>query len=88
MNSTPFVAPTTLTSWENYTLQVNAPDQAIGSTDYTFVAWSDGGAQAHAFTTPSTATTLGAAFSAPTPEPQAVPFLAVTSGNSRTTSSG
>ncbi|HVQ29195.1 MAG TPA: PQQ-dependent sugar dehydrogenase, partial [Vicinamibacteria bacterium] len=81
VNSTPFVAPATLTSWDNYALQVSAPDQAIGATDYAFVAWSDGGAQTHTFTTPSTATTLGAAFSAPTPEPQAVPFLAVTSGN-------
>ena len=77
VNSTPFVAPATITSWDGYVLQVDAPDQA----PYTFLAWSDGGAQAHPFTTPPAATTLGAAFSAPAPVPQAVPFLAVTSVN-------
>ena len=81
INSTPFVAPATITSWDSYVLQVNAPDQTSGPTDYTFLAWSDEGAQAHAFTTPAAATTLGAAFSAPAPNPQAVPFLAVTSVN-------
>ena len=79
VNSSPFVTPATLTSWDSYGLQVNAPDQAIGATPYTFVAWSDGGAQAHTFTTPAAATTLGAAFTAPAPVAQAVPFLAVTS---------
>ena len=81
VNGSPFVAPATITSWDNYSLQVNAPDQSSGAIPYTFIAWSDGGAQAHTFTTPAAATTLGAAFSAPAPVPQAVPFLAVTSGH-------
>ena len=81
VNGSPFVAAATITSWDNYSLQVNAPDQSSGAIPYTFIAWSDGGAQAHTFTTPAAATTLGAAFSAPAPVPQAVPFLAVTSGH-------
>ena len=75
VNSTPFVTPTTITSWDNYVLRVNAPDQA----PYAFRAWSDEGTQAHDFATPSAATTLGAAFGAPVSAPEAVLFLAVTS---------
>jgi glucose/arabinose dehydrogenase/outer membrane protein assembly factor BamB len=83
VNGAPFVAPVTLTSWESYDLSVNAPDQSKGGAPYTFLFWSDGGARAHTFNTPPVPVTLGAAFSAPAPVPEAVPFLAVSSGHEK-----
>ena len=56
------VGPSTFTSWAGYVLNVNAPDQSLGGDNYTWVSWSDGGAQAHAITTPATATTYTANF--------------------------
>ena len=79
VNGQAFVAPFSLTSWESWDLLLNAPDQALGGTSYTFLAWSDAGAQSHTFTTPPLGTNLGAAFGAPTPPPEAAAFLAVTS---------
>src|SRR5207247_4769416 len=49
---------TTVDSWEGYQLDVNAPNQG-GSA---FQSWSDGGARAHAITTPATPTTYTATF--------------------------
>jgi glucose/arabinose dehydrogenase/chitodextrinase len=50
---------------------INAPNQSSGGTSYTFQSWSDGGAQTHGITTPSTNSTLVATFqsggSSPTP---------------------
>jgi hypothetical protein len=60
---TTYVAPTTLTSWQGYTIAVDAPAQTDGSgTSWVFQSWSDGGAAAHSFATPATATTYTATF--------------------------
>jgi glucose/arabinose dehydrogenase/PKD repeat protein len=62
VNGIDFTGPSTFTSWANYVLNVNAPDQSQGGNNYTWVSWSDGGARAHAITTPATATTYTANF--------------------------
>ena len=60
---TAYVTPTTLTSWQGYTIAVDAPAQADGSgASWVFQSWSDGGAAAHSFATPATATTYTATF--------------------------
>jgi len=63
-------APRTITSWENYRLSANAPDQ-VDSTGqaWAFVGWSDGGAAAHAVTTPASAATYTATFERATAPP-------------------
>jgi PKD repeat protein len=50
--------PQTITSWHNWAMPVNAPEQAdgIGGQWWTFDEWSDGGAQAHTITTPASPT--------------------------------
>src|SRR5262249_26873773 len=81
VNGGPVTAPVTITSWEGWDLQLNAPDQTIGGTSWTFLAWSDGGAQTHTFTTPAAPVTLGASFSTVGSAPNAAPFLALRSTN-------
>jgi glucose/arabinose dehydrogenase len=63
VNGTNRATPTNLVSWAGYRLQLNAPNQTINGVPYTFLSWSDGGAQTHTITTPSTATTYTANFS-------------------------
>ncbi len=65
VNGTSISAPRTVTSWEAWRLQVEAPNQ----TDATgqameWVSWSDGGAAAHTITTPATPATYTASFRA------------------------
>jgi Ca2+-binding RTX toxin-like protein/glucose/arabinose dehydrogenase len=56
-------APRTLTSWEAYGLNVNAPNQTDGSgRHWIFGAWSDGDPAAHTITTPPSAATYTASF--------------------------
>ena len=43
---------------------IEARDQAIGTTNYTFDSWSDGGARAHTITVPPADTTLTATLKA------------------------
>ena len=51
-------APFTVTAIQNETVQLTAPTpQRTKGKNYTFVSWSDGGAQSHAIRAPSTATT-------------------------------
>jgi glucose/arabinose dehydrogenase len=64
VNGTSRVTPTSLVSWAGYSLQLNAPDQTIGETPYTFRSWSDGGARSHTIITPGSATTYTANFTA------------------------
>ncbi len=60
---TTHTAPVTLTSWEGHTINVDAPAQTDGSgTSWVFQSWSDGGAAAHSFATPASATTYTATF--------------------------
>jgi PKD repeat protein len=62
VNGVSFTAPTTLTSWEGYALNVAAPNQTVGGVTYTFASWSDGGGASHAVVTPPAATELAARF--------------------------
>ena len=65
-NSTPFV----IDSLKGFVHTLAAPDQAKGSTGYTFVSWSDSGAQGHDITTPEQPTSYIATFSGtPLPTP-------------------
>jgi hypothetical protein len=54
--------PATVTSWANYRLTINAPNQTIGGQSYRFSSWSDGGAQSHVITTPTSARSYQARF--------------------------
>ena len=60
---TTYTAPVTLTSWEGHTIGIDAPAQTDGSgASWVFQSWSDGGAAAHSFATPASATTYTATF--------------------------
>ena len=67
VNETTVSAPTTLTSWAGWTLQLEAPPQPDPATGETlaWTGWSDGGAAAHGVVTPASPTTYTATF-APT----------------------
>jgi len=62
VNGTTITGPTTVVSWDDYALNVNAPTQTTGGQQYTFVSWSDGGAATHTITTPAAATSYTATF--------------------------
>ena len=64
VNNTTVQAPFTFISWEGYAFNVNAPSpqSAPGNQQYVFQNWSDGGAAAHAITTPAVASTITANF--------------------------
>ncbi len=63
VNGTNLTGPQTVVSWERYVLNVNAPNQTDSTgRSWEFQSWSDGGAQAHAITTPATAATYTATF--------------------------
>jgi len=63
VNGVQLTGPQTVVSWDGYLLNVNAPNQTDASNrQYSFVSWSDGGAQAHTITTPATAATYTAKF--------------------------
>jgi glucose/arabinose dehydrogenase len=51
--------PTTITSWQGWTLALNAPSPQGKES---FRSWSDGGAQSHTIVTPASATTYTARF--------------------------
>jgi glucose/arabinose dehydrogenase len=64
VNGTSISGPTTLTSWQGYALNVNAPTQLDSSGQpYAFASWSDGGAAAHTIVTPASASSYTASFS-------------------------
>ena len=60
---TTYTAPTTITSWEGYSIAVAASSQtdAFG-TPWSFQSWSDGGAATHSIVTPASPTTYTATF--------------------------
>ena len=65
LNGTTLTGPTTINSWQAWTLNVNAPSpQILGATNYGFTSWSDGGAQSHAIVTPASPATFTANFTA------------------------
>jgi glucose/arabinose dehydrogenase len=55
-------APFTITAIQNGRIQLTAPNQKYRGKTYTFVSWSDGGAQTHVITAPATPTTYTATF--------------------------
>ena len=67
---TPLTTPTTVTSWQGWQFQVNAPDQtdSIGRA-LKFSSWSDGGARQHTLTTPASDSTLTATLAPRDPAP-------------------
>jgi glucose/arabinose dehydrogenase/PKD repeat protein len=56
--------PRTITSWEGWNLNLNAPELQFdaGGKGATFVSWSDGGTANHTITTPATDTSYIASF--------------------------
>ncbi|MEP7009968.1 MAG: PQQ-dependent sugar dehydrogenase [Acidobacteriota bacterium] len=70
VNGTTLSGPTTILSWQAWTLNVDAPSpQILGATNYGFTSWSDGGAQSHTIVTPASVTTFTANFTALPPPP-------------------
>jgi glucose/arabinose dehydrogenase/PKD repeat protein len=66
-------APASVTSWEGWGLELNAPHPQWDSTGtgQTFRSWSDGGAQSHSIVTPGTDTTYLARFTSRYARPKA-----------------
>jgi glucose/arabinose dehydrogenase len=63
VNGTTIIGPRTITSWENYALNVNAPAQTTSAgQSYVFASWSDGGAASHTITTPASPASYTATF--------------------------
>ena len=61
-------APFTFDTLIGFTHTIEARDQTVGGNDYTFSAWSDGGAKSHTVTVPATAQSYTATYTA-TPAP-------------------
>ena len=59
VNGTAFTAPASFTSWEGWTVTLEAPSPQGG---WRFRSWSDGGARVHTVTTPASAATYTATF--------------------------
>ncbi len=59
VNGTSFTGPSTFTSWEGWSVTLEAPSP---QKKWTFRSWSDGGAQVHTVVTPASATTFTANF--------------------------
>ncbi len=63
VNGTTLSGPTTINSWQAWTLNVDTPSpQNSGGTSYGFANWSDTGAQSHAIVTSASPTTYTASF--------------------------
>jgi glucose/arabinose dehydrogenase len=70
VNGTSLTGPQTVTSWEGYTLNVDAPPaQQSGAQTYQFNSWSDGGAANHGIVTPASPATYTAVYDPFTPPP-------------------
>ena len=57
-----FPAPHNITAIEGGSLTVNAPNQTVGGTTYTFASWSNGQPQTHTITVPVTNMTVTATY--------------------------
>jgi Ca2+-binding RTX toxin-like protein len=65
INGQTFTTPTTLVSWEGYTLNLNVPSpQTLSGTTYAFSSWSDGEAQQHDVVTGPAPSSYTATFAA------------------------
>jgi len=60
VNGTSFTGPATFTSWEGWSVTLDAPTP---QKKFAFSSWSDGGARVHAVVTPATARAYTATFS-------------------------
>ena len=72
---TKITAPQTVSSWQGWEMNVDAPDQAGAlGLPWQFGSWSDGGASSHTIVTPATAASYTARFvPAPAPPPRLSP---------------
>ncbi|MCW2502579.1 MAG: hypothetical protein JWO79_863 [Actinomycetia bacterium] len=67
-NGLPVTGPATMTSWAGYGITLGVPPQTdSAATLWGYSSWSDGGAQTHAFTTPSSQATVTATLTARPP---------------------
>lgn len=65
INGTTVTAPETLTSWEGYELNAEAPSpQTLAGTSYGYASWSDGGARSHVVVTGAAPSTYTATYTA------------------------
>lgn len=62
VQGTDFTTPAPVVSWDNWQLSISAFDQDLYGASYDFASWSDGGAQTHTITTPSSPMTYVASF--------------------------
>jgi hypothetical protein len=62
VGTTTYTAPQTFswTAGSSYTLSLSSPQSGVSGTRYAYASWSDGGAQSHSITVPSSATTYTA----------------------------
>ena len=70
VNGASLTGPRTVTSWEGYTLALNAPSQIdSGGQRWVFQSWSDGGAAQHSIVTPAGAASYTVTFAQGSPIP-------------------
>jgi glucose/arabinose dehydrogenase/PKD repeat protein len=62
VNGQSFSGPSTITSWQSWSLNVSAATQVSGGRTFRFQSWSDGGAASHTIVTPAAPTTYTAKF--------------------------
>lgn len=62
VNNVDFRTPAAIESWAQWQIPIAAFDQTLFGADYDFASWSDGGAQTHTITTPSSAMSSVASF--------------------------
>lgn len=83
----PQTAPLDIVGVVGFQRTIGAPSpQTLGTTQYGFVSWSDGGAASHSIATPATNTTYTATFApvAPVNQPPSVSISAPTAGSTLT----
>ena len=76
-------APVTRNALVGFHYTISAPNQPAGGYQYSFISWSDGGAQTHAITVPETAQTFAATYEAGSspPPPNQVTALSFGEGS-------
>ena len=82
--TTPFVLDTLV----GFNHTIDARNQTSGSNAYTFASWSDGGAQSHSITAPSTAQSYNATYSVAAPPSGLAGAWGFSEGSGTTTADG
>ena len=85
VNGIPAVTPFVHDEVIGFNDVVQAPNQTLGATNYTFGSWSDGGAQQHTIVVPSADQSYTASFTAPSAAPGFVQVAASTPQTRQTT---